>query len=218
MLHALAVPRRPTAPVCYPSRKAMSEPRESVTRLLVLLRGADEATRSDAFQQILGLLYPELRRLAARLMRRERPGHTLQPTALVHEAFLELVDQAAIDWQCRAHFMGVAARVMRHVLVDHARRRGAGKRGGGLRQVTLDEALGCGSVPALDILQLDEILERFATLDARGARVVEMRVFGGLTADEVAITLGVSKRTVDSDWSVARMWLARELRATASAG
>lgn len=191
----------------------MSEPRETVTRLLVRLRGADEATRSAALQQVLDLLYPELRRLAARLMRRERPGHTLQPTALVHEAFLELVDETAIDWQGRAHFMGVAARVMRRVLVDHARRRGAGKRGGGLRQVTLDESSGMGAAArALDVLHLDEVLERLAALDARGAQVVELRVFGGLTADEVAAALGVSKRTVDSDWSVARMWLARELR------
>jgi RNA polymerase sigma factor (TIGR02999 family) len=195
----------------------MSEPRETVTSLLVRLRGADDATRSEALQQVLELLYPELRRLAARLMRRERPGHTLQPTALVHEAFLELVDDSAVDWQGRSHFLGVAARVMRRVLVDHARRRRANKRGGGLAQVTLDEALAGGPDRALDVLELDEILERFASLDARGARVVEMRVFGGLTADEAAAALGVSKRTVDADWSVARMWLARELRASAGA-
>jgi RNA polymerase sigma factor (TIGR02999 family) len=192
----------------------MPQTRETVTRLLARLRGADEATRADALQQVLELLYPELRRLAARLMRRERPGHTLQPTALVHEAFLELVDETAIDWESRAHFMGVAARVMRRLLVDHARRHGARKRGGGLRQVTLDEALDMGARErALDVLQLHDALERLAALDARGAQVVEMRVFGGLTAEEAAAALGVSKRTVDSDWSVARMWLARELRA-----
>lgn len=193
----------------------MSEPRETVTRLLLSLRGADEAARAAALQQVLELLYPELRRLAGRLMRRERAGHTLQPTALVHEAFLELVDEAAIDWQCRAHFMGVAARVMRRVLVDHARRRAASKRGGGLAHVSLDEELAAGPERSLDMLHLDQLLERFATLDERGARVVEMRVFGGLTADEVAEALGVSKRTVDGDWSVARMWLSRELRAPA---
>jgi RNA polymerase sigma factor (TIGR02999 family) len=193
----------------------MPEPRESVTRLLARLRGADEATRADALQQVLELLYPELRRLAGNLMRRERRGHTLQPTALVHEAFLALVDQTTIEWECRAHFMGVAARAMRQVLVDHARRHAARKRGGGLRQVTLDESVDVGLRDrALDVLLLHDALERLASLDERGARVVEMKVFGGLTADEAAAALGVSRRTVDSDWSVARMWLARELRAS----
>ena len=192
----------------------MPETRETVTRLLVRLRGANEATRAEALQQVLELLYPELRRLAAGLMRRERAGHTLQPTALVHEAFLDLVDETAIDWECRAHFMGVAARVMRRILVDHARRHGARKRGGGLRHVTLDEALHVGSPDRpLDVLHLDDALQRLASMDARGAQVVELRVFGGLTADEAATALGVSKRTVDTDWSVARMWLARELSA-----
>jgi RNA polymerase sigma factor (TIGR02999 family) len=193
----------------------MSEPREMVTRLLVRVHDADDATRSAALQQVLDLLYPELRRLAGRLMRRERAGHTLQPTALVHEAFLALVDGAAVDWEGRAHFMGVAARVMRRVLVDHARRRGARKRGGGLTRLTVDESVAVGADRALDVLQLDEVLERLAGFDARGARVVEMRVFGGLTATEAAAVLGVSKRTVDSDWSVARLWLARELRTPA---
>jgi RNA polymerase sigma factor (TIGR02999 family) len=197
----------------------MHEPREAVTRWLVRLREGDPTTRAEALQQVLDLLYPELRRLAARLMRRERSGHTLQPTALVHEAFLELVDETAIDWEGRAHFLGVAARVMRRVLVDHARRRGAGKRGGGVRHVTLDESSALGDAErAVDVLQLDEVLERFAALDARGAQVVELRVFGGLTATETAAALGVSKRTVDHDWSVARMWLARELRSAPAAG
>jgi RNA polymerase sigma factor (TIGR02999 family) len=197
----------------------MHEPRETVTRWLVRLREGDSRTRAEALQQVLDLLYPELRRLAAHLMRRERPGHTLQPTALVHEAFLELVDETAIDWEGRAHFLGVAARVMRRVLVDHARRRGADKRGGGLRHVTLDESSAPGAAErAVDVLQLDEVLERFAALDARAAQVVELRVFGGLTATETAAALGVSKRTVDSDWSVARMWLGRELRSAGAAG
>jgi RNA polymerase sigma factor (TIGR02999 family) len=192
----------------------MPEPRETVTRLLVRLRDADEAARAEAFQQVLEILYPELRRMAGRVMRRERPGHTLQPTALVHEAFLALVDGTAIDWEGRAHFMGVAARVMRRILVDHARRHAARKRGGGLRQVTLDESAGPGLCDrSLDVLDLHDALERLASLDPRGARVVELKVFGGLTADEAAAALRVSKRTVDSDWSVARMWLARELRA-----
>jgi RNA polymerase sigma factor (TIGR02999 family) len=192
----------------------MPETRETVTRLLARLRGGDEETRAAALQQVLQMLYPELRRLAARLMRRERPGHTLQPTALLHEAFLDLVDATAVDWESRAHFMGVAARVMRRILVDHARRHVARKRGGGLRQVTLDEALDLGPRNgSLDVLHLHDALERLAALDARGAQVVELRVFGGLTVEEAASALGVSKRTVDTDWSVARMWLARELRA-----
>ena len=195
----------------------MDEPRETVTRLLARLRGADEEERAQALQQVMELLYPELRRLASGLMRRERGGHTLQPTALVHEAFLQLADETAIDWEGRAHFMSVAARVMRHVLVDHARRRSAGKRGGGLRHVTLDEALEAGTPRrAFEILHLDEALDRLAALDPRGARVVEMKLFGGLTTEETAAVLGVSKRTVDADWSMARMWLARELRTPAS--
>ena len=149
----------------------MPETRETVTRLLARLHGADEATRDEALQQVLELLYPEMRRLAARIMRRERPGHTLQPTALVHEAFLELVDETSLEWECRAHFMAVAARVMRRVLVDHARRHAARKRGGGLRQVTLDEALQPDARnPSLDVLLLHDALERLAALDAAMGR------------------------------------------------
>lgn len=191
----------------------MAEARETVTRLLADLAHAGEAERAERLERLLDLLYPELRRMAARQMRRERAGHTLQPTALVHEAFLALVDEAGIDWQGRAHFLGVAARVMRRVLVDHARRRRALKRGGGLRHVTLDERLDAGAPNRLlDILTLDEALDRLAALDPRGARVVEMRVFAGLTAEEAAAVLGVSKRTADSDWTVARMWLAQQMR------
>jgi RNA polymerase sigma factor (TIGR02999 family) len=197
----------------------MHEPRETVTRLLACLRGAGEETRGETLRQVVELLYPELRRLASGLMRGERPGHTLQPTALVHEAFLDLVDQTRVDWEGRAHFMASAARVMRHILVDHARRRAAGKRGSGLKHLTLDETLGVGTPGrAFEILQLGEALDRLAALDARAAQVIELRVFGGLTVEEAATVLGVSKRTVDADWSVARMWLARELRAPASAG
>jgi RNA polymerase sigma factor (TIGR02999 family) len=145
-------------------------------------------------------------------MRRERPNHTLQPTALVGEAFLRLVDQTRIDWQDRAHFLGIAARVMRQVLVDHARERGAAKRGGDVQRVTLDDYAGQENPAPLDVLILNDALDRLAAIDPRGARVVELRVFGGLTVEEVAALLDVSKRTVDNDWSVARMWLARELR------
>jgi RNA polymerase sigma factor (TIGR02999 family) len=146
-------------------------------------------------------------------MRRERDGHTLQPTAVVNEAFLRLVDQGTVDWRDRAHFMGIAARVMRQILVDHARRRSAAKRGAGAERVTLDDAMMPGSDAAFDLLALDEVLRRFAGLDARRAQVAELRVFGGLTTREIAAELDVSTRTVEGDWAVARMWLARELRA-----
>ena len=182
--------------------------RSRITRILLDAR-VDGGSASTA--QLAEALYPELRRLAGSLMRRERPGHTLQPTALVGEAFLRLVDQTQIEWQDRAHFLGIAARVMRQILVDHARRHGALKRGAEMARVTFDEDLGHGADRDIGLLALHDALERFAGVDARGAQVVELRVFGGATVDEIAHTLGVSKRTVDNDWAVARMWLAREL-------
>lgn len=181
------------------------------TRLLRAVR-AGEATADDITPRLAVLLYPELRALARRLMRAERRDHTLQPTAVVNEVFVRLVDQAAIDWQDRAHFVGIAARLMRQVLVDHARRRHAAKRGAAGERVTLDDAMIASSDSAFDVLALDELLTRLATLDARHARVAELRVFGGLTTKEIATHLGVSTRTIDGDWAVARMWLARELR------
>ncbi len=180
------------------------------TRLLMVLReggvGGDEAT-----ERLAELLYPELRRIAARLMRGERRGHTLQPTAVVHEAFMRLVDAQTIEWQDRAHFLGIAARVMRRILIEHARRRGAAKRGGGVEQLTLDEAAVPGADAAVGLLDLDDVLTRFAEVDDRGAQVAELRIFGGLTVRETAEELGVSSRTVNGDWAVARLWLAREL-------
>jgi RNA polymerase sigma factor (TIGR02999 family) len=178
-----------------------------VTRILLDARDP-EATGTT--ERLMEALYPELRRLAASLMRRERQAHTLQPTAVVGEAFLRLVDQTRVQWKDRAHFLGIAARVMRQVLVDHARRHRAAKRGVGLQRVTLGEDVGVAS-PVVDLLLLDETLTRLAALDERGARVVEMRVFGGLTVEETAEALGVSRRTVDNDWAMARRWLAREL-------
>jgi RNA polymerase sigma factor (TIGR02999 family) len=183
---------------------------ERVTQLLAALRcGGDGRDRLTA--RLVEALYPELRRLAARLMKRERSNHTLQPTAVVHEAFLRLVNQRTVDWQDRAHFLGIAARVMRQVLIEHARRRGAAKRGADGDRVTLDESLVAGDDPAHGVLALDEVLTRLAAVDPRGAQVAEMRVFGGLTAEETAHALGVSARTVHTDWSMARLWLAREL-------
>ena len=189
-----------------------ADARSRITRILLDSRteGGPELTA-----RLVEALYPELRRLAGSLMRRERSGHTLQPTALVGEAFLKLVDQTRIQWQDRAHFLGIAARVMRQILVDHARRHAALKRGAEMERVTFDESLGHGSDRGIGILALDDALERFAAVDRRGAQVVELRVFGGATVEEIAHTLQVSKRTVDNDWAVARMWLARELDAPA---
>jgi RNA polymerase sigma factor (TIGR02999 family) len=186
------------------------DPHEGVTHLLVALRaGGDGHGRVTG--QLVEALYPELRRLAARLMRRERDGHTLQPTAVVNEAFVRLVNQRTVDWQDRAHFLGIAARVMRQVLVEHARRRGAAKRGANRDRVTLDEALAMGDDPAFSMLVLDDVLTRLANVDPRGAQVAELRIFGGLTVQETAHALGVSVRTVHTDWAMARLWLAREL-------
>jgi RNA polymerase sigma factor (TIGR02999 family) len=185
-------------------------PAEGVTHLLAALRAGGES-RDRVTAQLVEALYPELRRIAARLMRRERSGHTLQPTAVVHEAFLRLANQRTVDWQDRAHFLGIAARVMRQILIEHARRRGAAKRGANPDRVTLDEALVAGNDPALSMLALDDVLTRLADVDPRGAQVAELRIFGGLTVQEVAHALGVSARTVHADWAMARLWLAREL-------
>ncbi|MEZ5318094.1 MAG: sigma-70 family RNA polymerase sigma factor [Vicinamibacterales bacterium] len=183
------------------------------TRLLMALREESAGGRARATERLTELLYPELRRIASRLMRREREGHTLQPTAIVHEAFLRLVNQQTIEWEDRAHFLGIAARVMRRILVEHARRHGAAKRGGGVNRVTLDEALVPSDDATLGLVALDEVLTRFAAVDPRGARVAELRIFGGLTVRETALELGVSPRTVNTDWTMARLWLARELSA-----
>jgi len=166
--------------------------------------------RKDAFDRLAPLVYSELRRIAGNQMRRERLGHTLQPTALVHEAFLRLVDQSRADWQNRAHFFGVAAQLMRRLLVDHARRRHAGKRGIG---ITWNEAI-LPKSPTSDaeqILAVNEVLQRLAKLDPRQARVVEMRYFAGLSVEETAEALGISERTVKLDWAMAKGWMKSQL-------
>jgi RNA polymerase sigma-70 factor (ECF subfamily) len=165
-----------------------------------------------ALEAVFEAAYAQLRQIAGALMRRERPGHTLQPTELVHSAWLKLVDQSRVAWTDRAHFLNIAGRAMRQVLVDHARRRGAGKRLDGMQRVTFDEDLGHGAAASLDVLDLHDALERFSALDARAARVVEARIFGGMSTREVAHVLNVSTRTVELDWTVARRWLARELK------
>ena len=166
-----------------------------------------------AESQIIDIVYDELAKLAVSYMRRERPGHTLQPTALVHEAYLRLVDQDLCDWRDRRHFFGIAARVMRQVLVDHARRKSTSKRGGDWRRVTFDEAIDAPGPADQDILDLDAALQKLAELDERMVRVVELRIFSGLTMEEVAGALDVSLRTAHNDWRVAKMWLANALEA-----
>ncbi len=178
-----------------------------VTRILGDLR----AGKKDAEAQLLTLLYGELRRLAASYLRRERPDHTLQPTALVHEAYLRLVEQPEQNWQNRAHFLGVSAHVMRQILVDHARKRHAAKRGGREQPFTLDEALLPGTQRPEELVALDEALCRLETFDARQSRVVELRFFGGLTEEEISHILGISVRTIKRDWNVARAWLYAEM-------
>jgi RNA polymerase sigma factor (TIGR02999 family) len=184
----------------------------AITRILSELHQDPQGAR-EAANRLFEAVHGELRRMAGRLMRDERRNHTLQPTALVHEAYLRLVDTESVDWQSRAHFFGVAARAMRQILVDHAREHGAAKRGGGLRRVTLDERVGMAHADEFDLLDLDRILTRLAELDERMAQVVEYRVFAGMSVEEVAHVLGVSVRTVHNDWRVAKMWLGRELSA-----
>jgi RNA polymerase sigma factor (TIGR02999 family) len=176
------------------------------TRVLSELAGGDES----AAQRLLPLVYAELRALAGSYMRRPG-GATLQPTALVHEAYVRLVGVQQPQWQGRAHFMAVAAKAMRQLLVDHARRRQARKRGGGLREVTLDEALVPQRGRAIDLVALDDALQDLARLSARQARIIELRFFGGLTIAETAVALGVGTTTVEDDFAMAKAWLAREL-------
>jgi RNA polymerase sigma factor (TIGR02999 family) len=180
-----------------------------LTQTLLEIRSADRDV--EARKLLFAAVYDELRGLARGLMRRERPEHTLRPTALVHEAYVRLIDQDRVDWTNQAHFLAVAARAMREILVDYARGRSAQKRGQGLRKVTLTDAVGAESDFDVAILDLHSALDNLERLDGRVARVVELRTFGGLTAQETAHALGFSKRTVDDDWRVGRMWLGREL-------
>jgi len=186
----------------------MADVREDVTQVLAQLRDGDQR----AADKLLPMVYDEFRALARHYLGQERANHTLQPTALVHEAYLKLVDQTRVDWQGKSHFFAVAAQAMRRILVDHARSRQRDKRGGGRARVALDEAVALSPQKDEDVLALDEVLERLGKLDPRQAKVVELRFFGGMSVEEVAQALGVSKRTVEGDWTFARAWLARELR------
>jgi len=174
-----------------------------VTRLLIRLTDGNDGVLGE----LLPLVYAELRRVAAGYLRRERPGHTLQPTALVHEAYLRLVDQSQVRWQNRAHFLGVAAQMMRRILVDYARGQRAEKRGGDFQKLSLDENIDVSGERAADLVRLDEALERLAELDPQKSRVVELRFFGGLSVEETAEVLGVSAPTVKRQWRMAKAWL-----------
>jgi RNA polymerase sigma factor (TIGR02999 family) len=173
----------------------------------------DDWSRGDrcALDRLFPLVYAELRRIAARQLRQERAGHTLQPTALVHEAYLRLVEQRAVNWQHRAHFFGVAARVMRRILVDHARRQAARKRGDGAQQVPLEDVANTAAAAPIPVLALDHALGRLEQLDRDLALIVELRAFSGLTIDEAAHVLKVSPSTAKRDWRTAKAWLSREL-------
>ncbi|MDX1502500.1 MAG: sigma-70 family RNA polymerase sigma factor [Thermoanaerobaculia bacterium] len=185
----------------------MPEQAGEVTRLLEDWRRGDEA----ALAALMSLVHGRLKRLAAAQMRGERPGHTLQPTALVNEAYLRLLGQRRVDWKNRAHFFAVAARMMRRVLLDHARALQRKKRGGGLRAITLAEGLVAPDAPEVDLVELHRALERLGALDPRQERVVELRFFGGLTVEETAEALRISPATVKREWGTAKRWLYREL-------
>jgi RNA polymerase sigma-70 factor, ECF subfamily len=169
------------------------------------------AGNRNASEDLFALLYNDFRRLAAMYLKRERPGHTFQPTALVHEAYLKLIDQTRVDWHGRTHFFAVGAQAMRRILVDHARRRNRLKHGGGRYRITLKEGLALSPQLDEDLLAVDEALEKLAAVDARQATIVELRFFGGLSVEEVAEVLGISKRTVEKEWTMVRAWLRREL-------
>lgn len=178
-----------------------------VTRLLVQLTDGNRTV----LDELLPLIYDELRRLASHYLRRERSDHTLQATALVHEAYMRMVDQSRVRWQNRAHFFGVSAQMMRRILVDHARRHAAEKRGSGGEKLALEDVSGLSIAPDKDMVALDDALNRLAEFDPQQARVVEMKYFGGLTIEEIAEVLDISPATVKREWATAKAWLFREL-------
>jgi len=185
----------------------VQQPSSEVTGLLRAWSSGD----GDALARIVKLVYPELRNIARKCLSRERPNHTIQATALVHEAYLRLVDVKEIQWQDRAHFLAVGARVMRRILVDYARARGCDKREGAAQRTPFDDALFVSSEPDPMVIHLHDALERLAEFDSRKAQVVEMRYFGGLTAEEIAAILHISPQSVNRDWSLAKAWLVREM-------
>ena len=185
----------------------MEQDSAQITRLLLAWRNGE----AHALDDLMPLVHRELKRIARNFMRRQRPGHTLQTTALVNEAFVRLVDSDKVNWQDRSHFFAISAQLMRRVLVDAARRRRSEKRGGDRVQVTLADDVKA-SEDQVDVVAIDEALTRLAELDARQSRIVELRYFAGLTEDEIAEALDISTRTVRRDWNLARTWLYRELQ------
>jgi len=189
----------------------MPEPStHDVTRLLKAWSDGDQA----ALSELMPTVYAEIRKLARSYLRRERSDHTLQATALVHEAYMRLVDQRAVKWQNRAHFFGIAAQIMRRILVDHARMQKADKRGSGESPIVLDESLDVAAGNRLDFVALDDALKALAELDPRQARIVELRFFGGLSIEETAEVTQLSPATIKREWAAARTWLRRELDRT----
>ncbi len=188
-------------------KTCMPQAPQSVTQLLIGWSKGDK----EALDKLVPLVYDELRRQAARYLRHERVGHTLQTTALIHEAYLRLVDQKNVHWQNRAHFFGIAAQMMRRILVDHARTKKRAKRGGSDVRVSLSDATLKTPGQNLDIVALDEALERLAEIDEQQSRIVELRFFSGLTVEETAEVLSISTATVKRDWSMAKAWLHREI-------
>jgi RNA polymerase sigma-70 factor, ECF subfamily len=186
----------------------MDADRGEVTVLLAKLTQGNE----EAAGKLIPLVYSEMRRLAGAYMRRERSDHTLQPTALVNEAYLKLVEQRGVDWQSRSHFFGIAAQVMRRILVDHARGHLRDKRGGGQKPVPIDQALVFAPEQSEEILKLNEALDRLTKLDERQGKIVELRFFGGLTVEQTAELMGISPKTVKRDWSMAKAWLHGEMK------
>jgi RNA polymerase sigma factor (TIGR02999 family) len=182
-------------------------PSSRITELLRVWSAGDQT----ALQRIIELAYPELRKIARGCLRGERPGHTMQATALLHEAYLRLIDIRRVQWQDRVHFFALGARMMRRILVDYARSRGCAIRGGENRHVNLDEVVMVSAQPEPDLLRLDDALRDLSQFDPRKAQVVEMRYFGGLTAEEIASVLDVSPQTVHRDWSLAKAWLVRQM-------
>ena len=185
----------------------MTQGPQNITELLAGYGRGDK----EALDQLMPVVYDELRRQAARYLRREQAGNTLQTTALIHEAYVRLVDQRNVQWQNRAHFFGIAAQLMRRILVDHARAKKRVKRGGSDVRVSLADATVAVKGQDLDVVALDEALERLARIDEQQSRVVELRFFSGLTVEETAEVMGISKATVKRDWSMAKAWLHREL-------
>ena len=185
----------------------MHEAPQNVTQLLLGWGQGDK----EALDRLVPIVYDELRRQAARYLRRERVGHTLQTTALIHEAYLRLVDQKNVHWQNRAHFFGIAAQLMRRILVDHARTKKRAKRGGSDVRVSLGDVQAVVKGKDLDVVALDEALDRLSEIDEQQSKIVELRFFSGLTVEETAEVLGISTATVKRDWSMARAWLHREI-------